>query len=115
MSLGTDPGDQAPLLLGDPDLQDQLGVGDLNEIASAVEYASSKGVAVIVSAGYESSPLCETFAWIPGAMCAVGADRNELKGWYSNMRVNDTQKAVAAPGGTGIGSSVTTKVPACRS
>ena len=99
LSLGGDPTDLAFKITGDFKVMDD-----------AIQYAYSHGVLTVVAAGNENSPFCYAFAWQAGVMCVVATDRNEQHASYSNFGVNDTQKAVAAPGGAGL---ATQQVPLC--
>ncbi|WP_198536012.1 S8 family serine peptidase [Pseudofrankia saprophytica] len=88
LSLGAMPGAQVLTL-----------TGLLGDVTDAIGYAASRGVAVIAAAGNETSPLCSTPAFNPGALCVVATDRTELKATYSNLGLKPDSKAVAAPGG----------------
>ncbi|GAB2650171.1 hypothetical protein GCM10027271_04930 [Saccharopolyspora gloriosae] len=90
LSLGAQPGTQLLTLLGiEADAKD------------AIEYARSKGVVVVASAGNETAPLCDTPAWEKGALCIAATDREEKKASYSNFGLKLDMKAVSAPGGAG--------------
>jgi subtilisin family serine protease len=91
MSLGALPGVQALEL-----------TGLVSDARNAIAYARSKGVVVVVAAGNETAPLCDSPSFNDGALCVVATDRNELKSWYSNFGVKPDMAVVAAPGGAGL-------------
>ncbi len=72
----------------------------------AVDYAVSKGVVVVASAGNDSSPLCNTPGYLRGVLCVVATDRRELRSYYSNLGIQEDNMSVAAPGGSGLVTNV---------
>jgi subtilisin family serine protease/sugar lactone lactonase YvrE len=97
MSIGFRPG------LGFVDKHLIALFDDVNE---AVNYAQSKGVVVIASAGNESFPICDYPAFAEDVVCVGATDTRDLKSWYGNFPVkgddDDTiGPALVAPGGSG--------------
>lgn len=90
LSLGALPGVQALEL-----------TGVITDATDAIAYARSKNVVVVIAAGNESAPLCDSPAFNPGAICVTATDRNELHTYYSNLAVKPDFQVVAAPGGAG--------------
>lgn len=68
----------------------------------AVEYATSRDVVVVASAGNDGSPLCDTPAALPGVICVIATDRRELHADYSNFGIKDSNLVVSAPGGSSL-------------
>jgi subtilisin family serine protease len=87
MSLGTNPGVQ----LASPVL--------LPEVQAAVDYAVSKGVVIVASAGNDDFPLCGTPAYSDGIICVEATQADRLPASYSNRGVKPDLITVAAPGG----------------
>jgi subtilisin family serine protease len=69
-----------------------------NDTDDAIEYAYSKGAAVIIAAGNEGFPACDFPASHTKALCVGAVDRRDVKSWYSNFGTN---VGVVAPGGVG--------------
>ncbi len=69
-----------------------------NDTDNAIDYAYSKGAAVIIAAGNETFPACDFPASYSKALCVGAVDRNDVKAWYSNFGTN---VGVVAPGGVG--------------
>ena len=91
MSIGAVPGAQALTITGVEADVDQ-----------AIAYANSKGVVVVVAAGNESVPVCDSPSFADGAICVTSTTRNETPSYFSNGSVKPDMKAVAAPGGEGL-------------
>ncbi|QIK74169.1 S8 family peptidase [Nocardioides piscis] len=72
-----------------------------SSVPEAIAYANSRGVSVIAAAGNSATPLCNTPAFEPGAVCVASTDRNETKSWFSELPNKTDLKAVSAPGGAG--------------
>lgn len=89
LSLGALQGVQALVVTG--------LVSDLQE---AIQYAKSKGVAVIAAAGNDAVPVCNTPGFDDGAVCVVATDRREAPSAYSSGPVRPGLNSVAAPGGS---------------
>ncbi len=88
LSLGALPGVQALPL-----------IGELDDTKQAINYAVSKGVAVIAAAGNDFLSICGEPAFNPNALCVVATDRQEARATYSNFAVDQDLNVVAAPGG----------------
>ena len=86
LSLGYDPA--SSILV--------TGLG--NDTDNAIDYAYSKGAAVVIAAGNEGFPACDFPASYSKALCVGSVDRNDVKAWYSNFGTN---VGVVAPGGVG--------------
>lgn len=69
-----------------------------NDTDNAIDYAYSKGVAVIIAAGNESFPACDFPASLTKALCVGAVDRRDQHAYYSNFGANI---GVVAPGGLG--------------
>jgi serine protease len=69
-----------------------------NDTGAAIDYAYSKGVAVLIAAGNEGFPACDFPASHTKALCVGSVDRTDTKAWYSNFGTN---VGVVAPGGAG--------------
>jgi serine protease len=91
MSLGALPGAQALVLTG---LE--------SDVASAIDFAYSRNVPVIVAAGNEFASICAEPSFDAGALCVTSTDRNELRSSFSNFGVKPDLNVVAAPGGAGL-------------
>jgi subtilisin family serine protease len=90
LSLGALPGVQAFEI-----------TGLISDTEEAIDYAVSKGVAVVAAAGNEAFPLCGSPGFNGAALCVTATDRDELKSWYSNFLSDEEMNIVAAPGGAG--------------
>ena len=104
MSLGATQGVQALVL-----------TGVITDVQDAITYAVSKDVAVIVAAGNDGVPLCNTPAFDFGAMCVVATDKREAKAAYSSGGVDPELLTVSAPGGSLLpicGEDIISTVPA---
>lgn len=86
LSLGYDPASSI------------IVTGLRNDTDDAIDYAYSKGVAVIVAAGNEGFPVCDFPASYSKALCVGSVDRNDVKSWFSNFGAN---LGIVAPGGLG--------------
>lgn len=90
MSIGAVPGAQA------------LSITGLDtSVTDAIAYADSKGILVVVAAGNESVPVCDSPSFDPGAICVTSTTREETPSWFSNGAIKPDMQAVAAPGGSG--------------
>jgi len=69
-----------------------------NDTDNAIDYAYSKGAAVVIAAGNEAFPACDFPASYSKALCVGSVDRNDVKSWFSNFGTN---VGVVAPGGVG--------------
>jgi subtilisin family serine protease len=69
-----------------------------NNTDAAIEYAYSKGAAVIIAAGNETFPACAFPASHTKALCVGSVDRRDAKSWFSNFGTN---VGVVGPGGLG--------------
>jgi serine protease len=86
LSLGFDPaGSLIVTMLG-------------NDTDDAIDYAYSRGSAVIIAAGNEGFPACDFPASHTKALCVGSVDRRDVKSWFSNFGTN---VGVVAPGGLG--------------
>jgi len=104
MSLGAVQGVQALVL-----------TGVVSDVQDAIEYANSKGVAVIAAAGNDAVPVCNTPAFDFGAMCVVATDKREARSAYSSGPVDPELLSVSAPGGSLLpvcGEDIVSTVPA---
>ena len=86
------------LSLGYDPVSSVIVTGLGNDTDNAIDYAYSKGAAVIVAAGNEAFPACDFPASYSKALCVGAVDRNDVKSWYSNFGAN---VGVVAPGGVG--------------
>jgi serine protease len=87
---------------------------DAAELISAVDYATSRGVVVVASAGNRTEPLCVEPAARPEVVCVTATDRNETPAAYSSGGVKQGLRSVAAPGGAGLPSQAAiAPVPEC--
>ena len=89
MSLGGTQGYQALVI-----------TGVITDVQDAIDYAVSKGVAVIAAAGNDSVPLCNTPGFDEGVVCVVATDKRELRSAYSSGPIRPDLNSVAAPGGS---------------
>lgn len=87
---------------GLPGLQALTLTGVESDVTDAVAYANERGVTVVAAAGNTATPLCNTPAFEPGAICVASTDRNEVKSWFSELPNKPDLKAVTAPGGAGL-------------
>jgi serine protease len=87
MSLGGQPGVQL------------VGPVLFPEVQAAVDYAVSKGVVIVASAGNDDFPLCGTPAYSDGIICVEATQADRLPASYSNRGVKPDLITVAAPGG----------------
>jgi subtilisin family serine protease len=73
------------------------------DAARAIEYAHSRGVVVVASAGNNTFALCTEPAITPGVVCVAATDRTETHSFYSNFPASASSQfvAVSAPGGAG--------------
>jgi subtilisin family serine protease len=69
-----------------------------NDTGAAIDYAYSKGAAVLIAAGNEGFPACDFPASHTKALCVGSVDRTDTKSWFSNFGTN---VGVVAPGGAG--------------
>ena len=87
---------------GLPGLQALTLTGVESDVTDAIAYANERGVTVVAAAGNTATPLCNTPAFEPGAICVASTDRNEVKSWFSELPNKPDLKAVTAPGGAGL-------------
>ncbi|NYD56821.1 serine protease [Nocardioides marinisabuli] len=87
---------------GLPGLQALTLTGVESDVTDAIAYANERGVTVVAAAGNTATPLCNTPAFEPGAICVASTDRNEVKSWFSELPNKLDLKAVTAPGGAGL-------------
>jgi len=93
--------------LGVPGSSGALGFfGFFADIDAAIQYAQSKGVVVVASAGNDSFPLCSHPSIAYNVICVGATDPNDVNTFYSNFPVKDDDEdlvgpALMAPGGTG--------------
>ncbi|MEA2434905.1 MAG: hypothetical protein QOG54_2362 [Actinomycetota bacterium] len=74
-------------------------IGSLDTVYSAIDYAVSKGVVVVIAAGNDSAPLCAEPSGHPQVICVGATDNNDIRSFYSNSDPTMTKKFVVAPGG----------------
>ena len=104
MSLGATQGLQALVV-----------TGVITDVQDAVNYAVSKGVAVIAAAGNDSVPVCNTPGFDDGVVCVVATDKREARAAYSSGPTRPDLNSVAAPGGSLLpvcGEDIISTVPA---
>lgn len=104
MSLGATQGLQALVI-----------TGVITDVQEAINYAVSKGVAVIAAAGNDSVPVCNTPGFDDGVMCVVSTDKREARSAFSSGPIRPDLNAVAAPGGSLLpicGEDIVSSVPA---
>jgi subtilisin family serine protease len=104
MSLGATQGIQALVI-----------TGVITDVQDAINYAVSKGVAVIAAAGNDSVPVCNTPGFDDGVVCVVATDKREARAAYSSGPVRPDLNSVAAPGGSLLpvcGEDIVSSVPA---
>ncbi|GHJ59573.1 hypothetical protein NOK12_20910 [Nocardioides sp. OK12] len=87
---------------GLPGLQALTLTGIESDVTDAIAYANEREVTVVAAAGNTATPLCNTPAFEPGAICVASTDRNEVKSWFSELPNKLDLKAVTAPGGAGL-------------
>jgi serine protease len=76
--------------------------GDAAETRDAIAYAYSKGVVVVVAAGNDAFPGCDTAGTIPNTVCVGATDDNGAPAAYSNFPAESNGVVgVRAPGGQG--------------
>ncbi|MGH2780961.1 MAG: S8 family serine peptidase, partial [Thermoleophilaceae bacterium] len=89
LSLSADPGVGQAIVI----------TGLATETLEAIQYANSKGVTVVASAGNDAFAVCNEPGFDPGVVCVGASERRELKASYSNLPVKPDLLGVTAPGG----------------
>ena len=100
---------------GTQGLQALVITGLLTDVQDAIDYAVSKGVAVVAAAGNDSVPICNTPGFDDGVLCVVSTDKRELRSAFSSGPIRPDLNAVAAPGGSLLpicGEDIVSTVPA---
>jgi len=74
-------------------------IGELAPVYSALDYAWSKNVVIVIAAGNDTAPLCAEPSAYPHAICVGATDPNDLPSFYSNSEPTMTSQFLRAPGG----------------
>ncbi len=89
--------------------------GVITDVQDAVNYATSKGVAVVAAAGNDSVPLCNEPGFDANVLCVAATDKREAPAAYSSGAIKPDLMSVSAPGGSLLpvcGEDIVSTVPA---
>jgi serine protease len=91
LSLGALPGVQALAI-----------TGLASDARAAIDYAYSRGVAVVAAAGNDFAAICGEPGFNAHSLCVVATDPREVRAAYSNFAVQEGMNVIAAPGGAAV-------------